>query len=756
MHPNRPSCLRALAALIVLLTAAILTPACSKNQGADALATADAGAGDYAHFVATDDGRVIVANANRQLKRAAWYTLVPHRWPSDEPRPILGTGRLVRQGGDLLAVQLVNVQVEDLGALELIPADGPAVPEKSKSIGVVTAVDGDTITVPIPSEAYVTIGDLYFILTRETLSREARMGDMLGAIARVDAVRDDSITLHVIHAQDAIEPGDLAVFAQPAGSDERQEFQIYVAPMAQNAPAIAPGELPPLMQAMPAFLARYGLGAVGVESLDTWIDPRPWDAAIDASDQMPDHEWGVVVFGDTEPGRFIYNATGFGAAPEPDSSVGILAGGLPVRFEHDLGELSPQLVPSFVANGLGMRGEHALAVYILENELRNTDLDPLVRYHLREHLALRYNSLNAAAEALRIMNHDIAQATERGETYPLLNALSIRAHLSSQSGLAHQWLEDHLRFIEVGEPILPADSLDAERTELAVALVVNGEIDRAEAMTTEVISRAEASGDQRMLFSALFAMARIQLARENPAAALLVLDDLAQASEAYPIEQRVGLQMVLAELYSGLEIHEEAFDALVRAFEGFRDVSDYSRATMLRRSAAIFDKIDRKVEAARSIQDAAELFVDLHILQDAAFLFADLAHRKLTLAFESEPALALQFVLEAKHASVLSSHIFLMLGQTLHAASQLSTVAWIDAQLRRADESDERFRQAWELARASAAIEPMVNIADAHAQMAHVRGDEEQATTLRDTAMRWAEFGDVDYDFEEFDAQASE
>lgn len=732
--------------LAVLLVSAGLS-ACSKSKGANALDAAYSSERGYPHILATEDGRVVVANATRELRRASWYALVPRTWREGQTKPIIGTGRLVEKDGVLHAVQIANVQSAGLAGLELIAVS--EVPELAtpKLLQRILSVEDHKLTIASSHRAAIHVGDLYFILTRDRFSDEPRMGELLGAIAQVHEVNETQAVLHIIHANDQVTAGDLAVFAENSPSLAPAELTIYAARFGQDSPAHRDGELPTIMEAMPEFLARYGLGGISVQGLDAYIDPRPWDAALNAEAATPDHEWGVLVFGDIEDGRFLYNATGFGAAPEPDSSVGILAGGLPLAFDEDLSELSEQLVPSFVANGLGMRGDHALAIYILENELRTRTFDSLVRYHLREHLALRYNSLNGAAEALRIMNHDITEATKKNETYPLLNALSIRAHLDSSAGLIAQWVEDSSRFIEVGEGVLPADSLDAERTQLAIALVLNGDTEKAEELATGVIARAKARGDDRLLFSGLLALARVQLSQQQPEAALLVLSELSEAAQAYPVERQVSLRMILAELYSSLEMHQEAMDALIEAFQRFQDVSYYTRAAMLRRSAAIFDRIERDVDAARSVQDAAELFSYLSLTQDAALALGELSARKLNLMVESDRNLALRLIVEAREASLLSSALFLQLGQTLNAAPQLVTIAWIDAQFHQWEGAETNFTHAFELAYNSAAFYEMVEILETHARIRMFAGDEEGAQKLRDEAVIWAEIGGLEREF---------
>lgn len=738
---------------LLLILALILASAagCNKAKTHDAIQAAVQTDLTYPHIYATDDGRVIVANPTRALRRSSWYAMVPHAWPEGETRPVIGIGRLVDGPEGLHAVQIANVQADSLASLELIPVDGPQAIPNSKVIQRISAVEGNTLTIEMSRSSAVVHEDLYFILTRDRFSDEPRMGELLGAIARVSDIQENAVKLTVIHASDEIEVGDLAVFAEPSTAFAAPPLTIYAAKFGADAESLPAGELPAIMSAMPEFLARYGLSGISVEGIDAYVDPRPWDAALNAEAVTPDSDWGVIVFGDIENGRFLYNATGFGNAPEPDSSVGILAGGLPLAFESDLSELSEQLVPSFVANGLGMRGDHALAIYILENELRTREFDPLVRYHLREHLALRYNSLNAAAEALRIMNHDIAEATKKRETYPLLNALSIRAHLDASAGLIAQWAADSSRFIEVGEGVLPPDSLDAERTQLALAMLANGKIDEAERLASEVAERAKAKGDDRLAFSALLSLARVQLVREQPETALLILGELSEAAAAYPIERQVGLRMILAELYASLEMYQEAVDSLFLAFNQFQNVSYYTRASMLRRSAPIFDRIERKNEAARSIQDAAELYSYQQIIPEAAMTFAELAARKIGIAMESEPSLALRLLIEAREASDLSAILFLNLGQTLNAAAQLANRAWMDGQLRQFDVSDLNFDRAFMYAKASGAIEQMVNIRDAQARMRHHAGDAEAAHTLRQEAIRWAEFAGLEYDFLPFE-----
>lgn len=759
MTPTQPRLQRSSLALILLLSAvlAVLMPACGAKQhtGEPVGPLHDDGIA-YPHLRATNDGRIVVDKASKDLRRAQAFVLQPHQWdPAFGPIPTVGTGRLVRQSDALLAVQVATAQTTDINAFRVVPADALQPLSHSKLIGTIETYDNDAlVTLTIPDHDAVAPGDLYFVLTTSTLDRtQPRMGDMIGGILRVVEADSATIRASVVHHIDPIAAGQTVVFAQARPLHHNPDITLLAAALQRDAHH-DPNTLPPLMAAMPEFLARYELSNIHVQALDTFIDPRPWDASITADEATPDDAWGMVVFGDIDGNTLIYNATGFGAAPSPDSTVGILAGGLPIAFDGKVEDLSPQLVPSFIANGLGLRGDHALAVYILEAELRSGEFDPLVRYHLREHLALRYHSIGDTREALRLMNHDIRETRAANNTYPLLNALSIREHLDQEGGLVEQWLADGQEFIRTAEGVLPEDAIDLERASHVRALLASQKFEDAESLAAAIVARAEAKQDKRMLLQGLVALGVTQIARKQPEAALLVLSDLEAAIDAYPKETQVSLRLLGAELRVGLEMYPEALEAMMSAFDDFDAVSTASRASMLERGAAVLTAIDRPIEAARAIADAAELYTELGLLEPQARLRALGGQKRLELASAFEGTVAFRLIVEARIEFSQAVGIYLRLGRTLEAANYMAYVALLDGQLQEMGSSDALFDRAKELALASGSWQLLAEIAEARAQLYHNTGQKRRADFFRAEAEQWAAFGELEMDFPPFSDQA--
>lgn len=737
---------------LLLLSAlfAVFAPACgAKQYTGEPIGHLEDDGIAYPHLRATPDGRVVVDKPTSALRRAQAFVLQPHNWdPAFGPIPTVGTGRLVHQGDAVLAVQAATAQTNGISGFRVVPTETLQPLTLSKLLGTIaTHSEENLVTLEVPDLEAVAAGDLYFVLTTNALHpTQPRMGDMIGGILRV--IENDGTTIRavIVHAIDPIKAGQTIVFAQARPAHHNPDITLLAAPLQRGAPVDA-NALPPLMAAMPEFLARYSLTNIHVESLDVFVDPRPWDAAITAEEAAPDSRWGIVIFGEVDDQTLIYNAAGFGAAPSPESTVGVLAGGLPIRFEGKVEDLSPQLVPSFIANGLGLRGDHALAVYILEAELRAGHFDPLVRYHLREHLALRYHSIGDTSEALRLMNHDIRETRAEKHTYPLLNALSIREHLDQEGGLIEQWLADGQEFIRTAEGVLPADAIDLERVAHVRALLAAGQLDNAEQLAAETVTRAEAKQDNRMLLNGLVALALSQIAKKQPEAALIVLQDLEAVITAYPKETQVSLRLLTAELRVRLEMYPEAMEAMMAAFDDFDGVSMAARAAMLERGAAILDAIERPIEAARAIADAAELYTELGLLEPQARLRAIGGERRLALASEFDDAVAFRLVIEARSEFAQAVGIYLRLGRSLEAANYMAYVAILDGQLHQTDRSDALFERANALALASGSWRLLAEMAEARAQLNRNAGMMDEAAAYRAQAQQWAAFGELEIDF---------
>lgn len=706
---------------------------------------------DYPHLRATPDGRVIVDDATPELRQALYFELVPAAWPEDRERPRVGVGYLHQRGDETLAVEVAVRQVERLDALEVRPADALLPLTSTKLLASVTALEGRTIELNVGEAHGVAAGDIYFLLNEAPLDgRAPRLGDRISAVVRVgEDVGEERASAELVHRSSELNVGMHAVFMQALPLRPEQPVSIVAAPLRDGDEAAADGDLPLLLQALPELLAEYGLSLIEVRTLDTFIDPRPVDAPEQAQDLAPEGTFGSLVFGDIEDSTLIYNATVFGDAPSPDNSVGILPGGLPLPFRRSPAELSEQLAVAYVAGALGLRGEHALAIYIMETELRDGEFNSDVRYHLREHLALRYASLSRGSEALRLMNFDVAESREQEQVYPLLNALSIRAYLDRSFGLPEQWLDDAGLFLRIARQVLPDDRLGYEELQYALALRANGDLEGADELLQETIVRGQEQDDLRLQYLATMYLALNQVARDQPEAALLVLSELEAMVPELELEQRVYTHLVGAEIRARVGMQREALSSLGEAFAAFEDVAPNARADMLERAAGIMRAVEQPIEAARAVRDAARIREDLGQLDEAATLYSSLGQMKFQLVEQFGQQGGFQLAIEARGDMLRAARYYERLGKSADAAMVYGFVGVIDSIMRNTASADIYLQRGIDAAILGGNYRVIVELLEIRAQAAARLGDFASALSYREQAERWAELGDVPFEFDE-------
>lgn len=738
---------RVLALLATLFVLATLS-ACGAKQS-PSLLTYDAPAleadgFDYPHLRYTDDGRLVVDGADSALRSATHYTLHPPFWDEETlgEEPVIGAGMLVHGRDMSFAVAFAGITLES-AAPPRVRAASDLVPLTNHK-GIVhierTMPDGDgnieQVQLSRGSAHGVARGDWFFVLTRDAVdARQPRLGDRIGALLRVEHVTRDGATAEVIHAHDGLLAGQEAVFAHRTALMPPFPIGIHVAPLSDEAEHA--DELPAMMRAVPELSAEYRISNTAIHRLADYIDPRTWDASYNAEDAAPDEGWGIVVFGDTEGQTLIYNATGFGSVPAPSGWVGILPGGLPIPFEDSVEELSPALAISYLSNGLGMRGDHAHAIYLVESELRRAELHPQLRYHLREHLALRYEALGRGDESMRLMHYDLHTAADEDDVLSQLNALSIRGYLARQVRLSELAVADSRRFIELAEGVLPAYGVDSERVVLARGLIDIGELDEAERIASRAASEAAARGDHRQHFVAIIELTSVQLLRDQHAAALLVLDDLRQNSEHMRLDTQVAIRVLAAEIYAQMEDYRNAVETLFENFDHFDALPASGRASLLTRAAGIMMQVNEPIQATRAVLDAAEIYEALGVQEQAAMMRLYSAQFQMNLASSFDGQQALSLLIDARADFRRAEELFLGMGELAHAAEALTYNAILSARFEQTGAEEPLFDRAGALYLGMGDFAAMHTLAAMRAQIAESIGDAAGARHYAAEAERW-------------------
>lgn len=741
--------------LFVLLSLSFLSACGAKQQRSElahGLPAIERGDIAVPHLRVSADGRLVVHAIDSALKKANFFTLHPHQW-NDElgEAPVLGTGYLVHAGKNSFAVLVSYVPNSSFEGMPIQAADNLHALTSHKGLTTVGSLVMEDETDSTPSQVQldigassgVTRGDWYYVLTETRLNaRQPRLGDLIGALVRVESVENDLATAEVIHAVGTIKEGQHAVFAQKTALMAPSPIAIQSAPLSPN--ATSTNGLPPMMQALPQLAAEYQISHTTVEQLSQYIDPRPWDASYNAEDAAPDDGWGIVVFGAIDEHTLIYNSVGYGNVPSPSGWVGILPGGLPLPFKSSVEELAPQLAVSYLSNGLGMRGDHAHAVYVLEAELRTKDFDPRMRYHLREHLALRYAALGHVDESMRLMHYDLLNAERQNDIYSQLNARSIRIFLDREWTLYEQAILDANIFLELADGTLPDYALEGERLNLARALIDTEQLDDAEELITAVAARTEARGDYRAHLYAITLLARAQIQRGQLETAVLVLDALRKDMESYPKETQVSIRLLAAELFVQMENYNDALEILFDSFDDFEAISPSGRAAMLQRAASIMMSVDQPIQATRAILDAAGIYEGLGLEPDAAEMWWVGANLRLKLVQELPPSQAINMLIDARGEFQRATELYLGLGNNNKAAEALLYVAILQSRLNGTGAKEPLFDQVEAMLLALGQIVDLAQVSIIRQQMAEAFNDSASAKYYREKARRLLELSGVE------------
>lgn len=758
---SHPSSFRLLLGLLLTLSLALLN-ACGAKQGPSDLSaflpdSTEETDVDFegSYLTVTQDGRILVERADRTLQKAKFFRLVPSRWDEElGAEPTLGTGVLLHEREQILALvvaQTPNAQIHGArvrAADALTPITGHKAVAHINGINNADQDDSDAdpteVTLNLGRETGMAKGDWYFALGDEQLDqKQPRFGDQVTALLRVTDVSENQSIAEVIHATTPVHVEQAVIFAQHTAPSSASPINILVAPFSQNAQDDE-AVLAPIVKALPALGATYRISNTSIDTLSTYIDPRPWDAAYTAEDAAPDNDWGVAVFGDIEDKTFIYNAVGYGNVPSPSGWVGILPGGLPLPFDEDVSELADQLALSYLSNGLGMRGDHAQAVYMLESELRRDDIEPRMRYHLHEHLALRYAAMGRLDEAMRIMHYDLIDARAEDDVYAQLNALSIRAYLDRESGLDEQILLDGKNFLSLADGVLPDFALDGERLGYARGLLETGELDEAEKLIGTVVNSAVSRGDYRIHLHAITLLTRIQVQRDQLEAALLVFDSLEDEINDYSKETRVSLRMLRAELLAQIEDYPESLNTLFQAFEELEDISLAGQASALQRAAGIMMAIGQPLQATRAILDASEIYQTLDLVPEAASMLALGAHLRLGLSEQLPPQQANEMLVDALQEFQRAATMYRALGNNSDAAEATFYVAVLNGRFDNTGAKDPLYEVAKQLYLELGDFEALAQVTLFQQHIAMATGQAELAQKLADEAKNWIKIGNIE------------
>ena len=632
----------------------------------------------------TEDGRLVPTEPGFP---GGYFALVPDGWPSElGAPPTVAVGSVAADGGEFqLWAYVQSTGFDDLRAL---PTDEPTGIDGSKTIARIAELDGGFAVITRGEDDGVTPGDIFFVLNDNEERDEIRLGNRVGALLRVTETADETAIARVEHSRIAPAIGDTCLFAQASFDLPARSATVVVAPFVPDGD---PAGFPEIAEAVPEYMARFGLTNIGIDSLPEFVDPRPYDAPEEAA-ELAEGDYGAVVFGLVDGDTLVFNSTAFGSAPHPAITVGILPGGLPLPIGESLRELSRQLAPSFISTVLALRGDHGTAAYFLESILASETLEPAVRFHLREHLALRYESLNRPTEAFRIMSHDVEGARAAAMTYPLLNALSIRTHLDNVGGFVGQWVSDAEEFITVSEGVLPAESLGHVRLDYAEALVYDGRQDEAWDIIEDVRSDAREHGEAGLELSATIDLA-ISALRQDPTTALLILAEL--DTDGLEVENRAFLRLLEAEIASAQGERPRAMERLSEALGGIADSdSPNLQAALYRRAGVVFSDAGLPEEAVASIQTAATLYLETAQLEDAAATLLDLAFLELQLAASLPPGQSAGAIVNARQSMMLGGEIAFRLARPVDAASAFMYAAMLERQIGRWDEAYRLFDRA--------------------------------------------------------------
>ena len=457
------------------------------------------------------------------------FVLEPAMWPrvgSEASRPAIAAGHLYRLDDGRIELipwfQLSSPMTEV--ALTAIPNKQPIARSGLKVISRIDSVSGNTFTIPIGFTEDVEPGDIYFVMN--ATASDVRLGDRIGGMATVTTVGRGTATLFTQHAQTPPQAGDIVLFVQTHMEYTPRETTLYFAlldPANEDT-----GQLSPLAAAVPQLLAEFGISNILFATLPQWLDPEPVGAAQAAANTIEafvqdDDAFGAVAFGRVDEDTLVFNAGSWGSATGAGGLIGILPGGLRIEIQSDLETAAAQLAPSFVATGLAMRGDHALAVYLLEIATRDPAMQGDVRYHLREHIAMRWLDLGRADETLRLLEHDVQASAQTGAVRAQLNALSVLIAVYHSLGNCDAAVTAARQYMDLSEQEIPLSSRESELTRLAFCLRDLDSPDAADAAAAalDAMRASSVSDEPGSLLALEFRLAEGSLERIRAASATL-------------------------------------------------------------------------------------------------------------------------------------------------------------------------------------------------------------------------------------------
>lgn len=735
--------------MLLACSLSLVFSACGSSQRGSDRGAPDGDAS--ATLLTNDNGTREFGDVSGPLGQYRYYSVIPRNWPSEDgPAPILAFGEVVVDDGQARPIQWASRQLNS--ATELIAVGTSEVPTMrgSKQLGSVLSITDSQVRIDKGVRDGVSRGDVYFVLNRTHDDRGdlPRFGQRIGALITIREVGAEYAIGSVVHADVPLETGDPVVFAQVQSDESIPSATLAFSPI-EGAAAHEGTELPAIASALPDYLSEYLISNVAIETLPVAIDPRPWTAPETAIELAPENAFGTLIFGaiDAETNEFIYNATLFGNAPHPANSVGILPGGLRIPLDDGIESLSRQLVPSFVATALAQRNEHANAIYLLESALRSQSFNQQVRYHLREHLALRYHSVGLTDDAIQMMSHDIDEAHKTGNRLAELNALSIRSFLYSQLPSADRWVADSRAFLTLADGVLPEDALHYEHLSVARALRASGDYDEASEITLDVLAHAQSSNDTDLQFAALFQLALTQLDQGQPDAALLVLADLEDMLPVLSKQEQAELMSVAGVLYAEAGNPRDAADRIVHSLRIVTELDDPAlRARVSIRAASALISAGRSLESIQYLQSAVIGFTESYQFGEAAETLAQLAYRELTAANEAagQRSSGPQLIALAREHLANASESLVVLGRDLDAASQFFALGVLEFRIGNLDGARIFLDRAREFSLRSADYEALAAIAQQRAELSEESGDTISQEQFAAESRKWMQAAGIE------------
>lgn len=710
--------------IVTLLLSLLLLPACAGSQHG-------AIGGQDLSLVRSSDGFIHLAGP--RVSTGLWE-LVPTEWPEvDVDRPIVGVarsdgnGRLlpiaVRDGADF-----DNLQARRVEALRALPG--------SKRLVTAEATGDEEVTLQAGSRMGVALHDVYFLIDDPHRMDPA-------AILEVNSVDDDESSARILHARRPLsdESSMIALFMELRRDAPQRPATAAFAGLAGHTELQS--QVSTLLQ---EYLETFSISNLGLLFPDVSPSPTRRNAERLALEEIELEGTGFLVFSDLASDPPHVNVAGFGDDRRAHL-VGILPGGLPLpSTSDDPTALANELVALALPALLAIREEHALALYVTW-WLLDQPLSDAVRYHLREHLALRLDTLGRTHEGIVLMEEDVQDGSDLGDAWIERNAVSIRAFLYHQSGDADLELADARRFLELTQASDPEADTYRERLHVAIAERATGNAESSlrslEQMQAELHAQGENLADVRYANTLHFS---IGLALgERPADALLVLSSLDPDLEQLTNEERVQVDLMRLELLLHLEDSRSARQSIEGVLGRIGAVeSRTSQANFLERIAWVLIALDDRGTALRLMVQSLELALQDHNYRLVAETLQRLGNLQLDTATRIPPDAAIHLLRESRQSFHLGSELLLQLGSTADAAGLLVVLAAMEHSARNPRQAHQHLERAEAMALASVDAHLMLEILTLRSRMAQETGDEAALDTLQERVRRWSGLAGVE------------